>query len=340
MGKEASLPAPSQARRRAVTGRGPAVTSGDPRYIPAMPNPPLPAAKPPGDFWNQHLPWRRPIEIGGWLLAFVGGAVANVMVRVIDASRDGDIPETWKYAAWEGSSALSSLALLPALLWLCQRWPLHADNLPWRLPAYLLASGAWSVAHVVLMVALRILVYAWFGEHYDFDWAIGLPYEYLKDGRTFALVVLVTHGYHWLWRRLQGEARVLDAPDPGVSRAAPGEPERFLVRKLGREFLVSVADIEWVQASGNYVNLRVAGRDYPLRSTMAAIEARLESAGFVRVHRSCLVNLAFLESIQPQDSGDARLRMKSGEEVPCSRRYRERLRDWATLPPRGDLARG
>ena len=50
-------------------------------------------------------------------------------------------------------------------------------------------------------------------------------------------------------------------------------PERFLVRKLNREFLIATDDIEWLQASGNYVNLRVAGRDYPLRSTIAAIEA-------------------------------------------------------------------
>lgn len=287
---------------------------------------PADAAPPPRDFWNKHLPWRGPIEVLGWLLAFGGGAVANVMVRMIDAGRDGGVPETWKYATWEGSSAVSSLLLLPALLWLCHRWPLHADNLPRRLPVYVAASVAWSVAHVVLMVVMRIAVYAWAGDRYDFDWATGLPYEYLKDARTFALVVLLTHGYHWLWRRLQGEARVLDPPDAGITPAARGEPERFLVRKLGREFLVSVADIEWIQASGNYVNLRVAGRDYPLRSTMAAIEDRLEAAGFVRVHRSYVVSLAFLESIRTEDSGDATLRMKSGEEIPCSRRYRDRLR--------------
>lgn len=68
-------------------------------------------------------------------------------------------------------------------------------------------------------------------------------------------------------------------------------PERFLVRKLGRDFLVATADIEWIQASGNYVNLHVRGHDYPLRSTMAAIEAKLDPAVFVRIHRSYLVNL-------------------------------------------------
>jgi hypothetical protein len=286
------------------------------------------ATTPPAqaDFWSRHLPWRRPIELAGWLLAFGGGALANVMLRMIDARRDGGQAETWKYVTWEGSSALASLALLPPLLWLCDRWPLHVENWLRRLPLYVAASMAWSVLHVVAMVGVRMLVYPTQGDTYEFDWITGLPYEYLKDARTFGLVVILTHGYHWLWRRLQGEIYLLDAPDPGIPPQARGEPERFLVRKLGREFLVSAHDIEWLQASGNYVNLRVAGRDYPLRITMAAIEDRLQVVGFVRVHRSYIVNLDCLESIEPTDSGDALLRMKSGDVIPCSRRYRDRLR--------------
>jgi DNA-binding LytR/AlgR family response regulator len=103
-------------------------------------------------------------------------------------------------------------------------------------------------------------------------------------------------------------------------------PERFLVRKLGKEFLVAANDIEWLQASGNYVNLRVRGHDYPLRSTMAALEPRLDPARFVRVHRSYMVHLDRIAEIQPQESGDARLLMRDGSRIPCSRRYRPALR--------------
>ena len=46
-----------------------------------------------------------------------------------------------------------------------------------------------------------------------------------------------------------------------------------LVRKLGKEFLVPVAEIEWLQAQANYVNLHVGGKAYPLRSTMAAVSS-------------------------------------------------------------------
>ncbi len=86
------------------------------------------------------------------------------------------------------------------------------------------------------------------------------------------------------------------------------------------------AALEWVLAWGNYVNLRLCAHDYPLRATMASIEARLDPARFVRVHRSYIVNLDFVQEIEPLDSGDARARMRDGGQVPGSRRYRDSLR--------------
>ncbi|SON77106.1 AlgR/AgrA/LytR family regulatory protein (fragment) [Xanthomonas phaseoli pv. phaseoli] len=106
-------------------------------------------------------------------------------------------------------------------------------------------------------------------------------------------------------------------------------PERFLVRKLGRDFLVATADIEWIQASGNYVNLHVRGHDYPLRSTMAAIEAKLDPAVFVRIHRSYLVNLGQVQAIEPSDSGDARVHLRDASVLPCSRSHLAGLRTHA-----------
>src|SRR3546814_585388 len=219
--------------------------------------------------------------------------------------------------------------LLPytTLLRSCEGWPLHADTWRRRLAGYLLASVACSLLHVGGMVLLRKLGYIAMGDHYDpgnMLWMFG--YEYLKDIRTFALIVSVDHAYRWFWRRLQGEARLLDPPDDQPPPATPERPERFLVRKLGREFLVAANDIEWLQASGNYVNLRLRGHDYPLRSTIAGIEANLDPARFARIHRSYIVNLDQVASIEPLDTGDARVHLKDGGVLPCSRRHRDALR--------------
>ena len=129
--------------------------------------------------------------------------------------------------------------------------------------------------------------------------------------------------YRLLMLRLQGAASLLDAPDDGP----PVEPpERFLVRKLGKEYLLPAAEVEFLQAWGNYVNLRVRVHDYSLRATMASIEARLDPARFVSVHRSYIVNLDYVQEIEPLDSGDARARMRDGGQEPVSRRYRDNLR--------------
>lgn len=293
------------------------------------------------EHWRHYLRWRGPIEFSIWGLAFVLPAIANTAVELMDARRIGETLAAWKPALWEGSSAMVALALLPPLLAMCVRWPLHADTWRRRLPLYLLASVAWSVLHVLGMVALRKAGYALAGDHYDpGPWLERFGYEYLKDARTFALIVLFDHGYHWFWRRMQGEARLLDPPDD-TPAPAPGErPERFLVRKLGREFLVAVDDVEWLQAAGNYVNLRVRGKDYPLRTTMAAIETRLDPARFARIHRSYIVNLDQVASIEPLDAGDARVHLRDGTVLPCSRRQREALRERLVPPGRVAPAAG
>ena len=274
---------------------------------------------------ERYLAIRRPVEIGYWVITYLLSGVGNSITTWMDVQRLGLGYASWEIASWEGSSAIALLVLVPVMVWFTGRWPVHLDNWRQRLPLYAAASVAWSMLHVGLMVGMRKLVYAWHGGTYVFGDAF--VYEYLKDARTFLGIVLLLHVYRMLVRRLQGEASLLAAPDDDSAPVEPVErPSRFLVRKLGREFLVAADDIEWVQASGNYANLHVRGKVYPLRSTLTELETRLDPARFARVHRSHLVNLARIASIEPLDSGDARLHLVDGVVVPCSRRYREPLR--------------
>jgi len=267
---------------------------------------------------------RRPFEVGYWVLGCILSAIGNTATARIDVDRAGLDFATWEIASWETSSAIAMLLLVPPLIAFTARWPVHLDNIARRLPLYLGASVVWSLAHVGLMVGMRKLVYAWHGGIYVFGDAFG--YEYMKDARTFLGLVLLLHVYRALIRRVQGEASLLSAPDDDSPPVEPVErPSRFVVRKLGREFLVAANDIERVQAAGNYADLHVRGKVYPLRMTLAGLETRLDPARFLRVHRSHLVNLQRIASIEPLDSGDARLHLHDGAVVPCSRRYREAL---------------
>jgi uncharacterized membrane protein len=280
---------------------------------------------------DRFLRHRRWFEVGFWVVVVALSAVGNTITVGMEMTRAGLPHHPLEPALWEWSSNLALLALVPAIALFTRRFPLHLDTWRRQLPWYLLASVAYSVLHVLAMVAVRKAAYAAAGGSYDFgDWPRQMTYEYVKDVQTFFTAVLLMHGYRFVVRRLQGEASLLAAPDDDAPPLEPVDrPERFLVRKLGREFLVAASDIESLQASGNYVNLRVRGRDYPLRSTIAAIESRLDPARFQRVHRSHIVNLDHVAMIEPLDTGDARLHLKDGSTLPCSRRYRSALRERA-----------
>jgi len=80
-----------------------------------------------------------------------------------------------------------------------------------------------------------------------------------------------------------------------------------------------------VQAEGDYASLRVGEKIYLVRETMAALEARL-GPGFLRIHRSAIVNAARIRELRPQPNGEFVVVLHAGLEVRASRRYAERLR--------------
>ena len=274
--------------------------------------------------------WRRTFEAGFWVVLTLVNAAVNSVTVLMDIRRAGLPFAAWEPVSWEWSSGALLLALVPAVAWFTRRAPLHWDTWRRTLPLHVLTSIAFSAVHVLGMIAIREVVYAAHGVEYDFGpWGRQFVYEYLKDVRTYAGTVVLIEGYRFMRRRLQGEASLLGEPDEGPPVEPVERPERFLVRKLGREFLVAASDVEWLQAAGNYVNLRVRGHDYPLRCTMAAIEERLDPSRFARIHRSYMVNLAQVASIEPLDTGDARVHLADGTVLPCSRRHRDALRERA-----------
>jgi len=279
----------------------------------------------PQTWLTRYLPYRRQAEIGFWVAVLSIHMLFNSITAWIDLRTAPFVQPL----IWELSSALTVGVLIPALLAFERRFPLRWDTLRRHLPWHLAGTLVFCAVHVLVMMALRKAAYAMAGASYHFgNWATVLAYEYLKDVRSYVLILCAVLSYRLLLLRLQGEARVLDAPETAAGAepaVPPARPERFLVRKLRKEFLIAATDIEWLQAQGNYIGIHVNGHDYLLRSTLADFLGQLDPARFVQVHRSYAANLDRVAEIEPLDSGDARLRMKDGSQVPCSRRYRAAL---------------
>lgn len=101
---------------------------------------------------------------------------------------------------------------------------------------------------------------------------------------------------------------------------------RIAVKSGGRIRLIPVAEIEWIEASGNYLRLHVAGGRHLVRETMQAMEEHLDPVQFARIHRSTIVNIDQIVELTPSSHGDCSVRLRSGARVTLSRTYRERLK--------------
>jgi two-component system LytT family response regulator len=128
--------------------------------------------------------------------------------------------------------------------------------------------------------------------------------------------------------RLRLSAEVRDAQRHGLLAALHDlQPVRghWLVSHRGALHRVALADIEVVEAADNYVELHTASGSWLDRVTLAAFLEQSGPGDFVRVHRSCAVNVTRIARIAPLAKGDAALTTDSGRTIRVSRRYRDAL---------------
>jgi hypothetical protein len=269
-----------------------------------------------------------------WQIAIFGGITAaictmNVFTELTDHAREGNPLQWWEPVLWEYSSAVLLWALIPAIAWLYRRAPITASTWRWAVPLHLAITPVYSLIHVGGMVLLRKLGYGLLGGHYRFGpWLSDWIYEYRKDLVTYGLIIAGLQAFriYRLW--LEGHAASTHVDPATVTPATPetAEPlERLVVKKLNREFILNTADIDRIDADGNYVTIHAQGATWPLRESLAGLERKLDSRRFARVHRAHIVNLDRIREIQPWDSGDYRIVLADGSHVNFSRRYRSRL---------------
>ena len=135
--------------------------------------------------------------------------------------------------------------------------------------------------------------------------------------------------------RAQVHARARLAPAPGQKpESGPANPpapksERLTVKTDGRLVFLKSEEIVWVEAADNYAVLHLVTGRLMLRETMAALEARLGSASFVRVNRSAIVHRDQIKELQPALHGDYVVLLREGTKLPLSRNLRGKLDEFA-----------
>lgn len=101
--------------------------------------------------------------------------------------------------------------------------------------------------------------------------------------------------------------------------------ERLVIRSTGRIFFLKTEEVDWIEASGNYLKIHVGRETHMIRETMNSLESKLDPSKFIRIHRSTIVNIDRIRELHPMFSGDYSVLLRDGTELALSRNYRESL---------------
>ena len=213
----------------------------------------------------------------------------------------------------EGSSFITSL-LFFWIIWLawCVAPPTVRPR--WKLLVHGPAAILYSLFHVLGFVLLRKLAFDLAGTSYEFagNTVREFLYEFSKDTAGYVLFL----GAFTLVNRL------LNPPLPATT---PVSQATFDIRDGARVSRVHLDDIVAIASAGNYVEFKLRGaKTLLMRSALSAIEQELAPRGFLRTHRSWLVNAKHVTGLVPEGSGDYKIELE-GFTVPLSRRFPEAL---------------
>jgi DNA-binding LytR/AlgR family response regulator len=116
---------------------------------------------------------------------------------------------------------------------------------------------------------------------------------------------------------------------PQTGRFSQGQSTKIAIKANGRIVFIDPDDVIVVEAEGNYVSVRRRSDSYFLRESISVMAEILKPYGFVRIHRSVLVNSSFVEQIQSRPAGAYGLRTKGGKEYTVTRTYKNNLKSLA-----------
>lgn len=119
-----------------------------------------------------------------------------------------------------------------------------------------------------------------------------------------------------------------DSALQALEQAAPTQEAltRLLVRDMGRIVPLQVEAIDYLRADTKYTAIVSRGRTYLVRLAISDFARRLDPARFLKVNRSCIVNLDQVEAMTPDDSSQFVVQLKDGSRFTASREVSKQLR--------------
>lgn len=256
---------------------------------------------------------KSPVVWAAVLVTLVIGAV-NVATKIDDFANAGRSIDWRQPIVTEYSSALMIILLLPFVFAFFERTPITQENWLKRVPTYATISILFSAFHVAGMVLIRKIIWPvlWDGPYQFFGhWFWTSFYEYRKDTITFLLLYFI----FFLDQQLR------------LAKEKPAAPEPITLKSGATTILLQPAEFLYAKSAGNYAEVTSLSGTQLARVTLKKLENLLINSGcnVARIHRSCIVNRSAIMETSPIAGGDLTVKLRGGETLRASRRYRDNL---------------
>lgn len=209
------------------------------------------------------------------------------------------------------AASLGALAT-PVLLTLARKYPVQGSM--WTRHLVIQTLGSAAMAAVLILISCILADRFLASEHRPFSAA--LPQELQANWTllTFAIggLLAVAHA-------------VRSRPNRDARCGTPEYVARLCIKSHGRVTWVDIADVDWLEAQGNYVALHTGSQAHLLRRPLTQLERQLDPGRFVRIHRRIIVAVDRIGVVDSLGGGDGLVRLKDGTELRLSRGFRDGL---------------
>jgi hypothetical protein len=209
------------------------------------------------------------------------------------------------------AAAVIGAAATPVPLALTGRFPLTGDRVPRN-----------ALIHIVgaAFLAFALVVVGCVAAAAGFESRLPTLGEIRAElTANWTLLVFAVGGFTVIIQLLRLDRRRA----PERSRDMLDRSGRILVGSGARRRFLEAGEVDWIESQGNYLALHVGAQVHLIRRTLKDLEAQLDSARFVRIHRGSIVAIDRIREMEPLTNGDAVLTLSDGRRLRVSRSYRE-----------------
>ena len=281
---------------------------------------------------------RQWVLLAAFLILLSATIATNVYLRI----DEDDFHHNWfKLFLFNVINWYLWLILIPLMLTSIEKYPLFSGSWVKNWIVHLLIA----VATLFVLSNIRVLIGAYYWGYFDplevnpGRYLSSLVNRLLNDWFKYVLIMSILSSYWAYHARQKEKLKVIELSAKQKELKSQLETAKAInqmnqqkrygaklpVKEKEKTILVDVDKIYSIEAYDNYVKVHLENRVYLLKSTLKTIKNQLGHYGFVQVHRSHLVNLQFIESIEALFHGEYSLQMKNQMQIKLTRSYRENL---------------